>query len=103
MGYQVYWANDRFQGYGVPAYCDYHGCKEEIDRGLGYVAGDKESSSDPQFFFCHNHEYTDIENFEPEEKERPGWIEHILDHLSWEEWRIENPDIVERYKGMIDE
>lgn len=36
MGYQVYWEGGRWCGYGVPAYCDFPGCDQEIDRGVSY-------------------------------------------------------------------
>ena len=103
MGYQVYWANGRWQGYGVPAYCDYPGCKEEIDRGIGYKHQDDDESP-PLVFCCTKHKYQDLPDyFEPEEKENPEWINHLLTDDSWEEWRIENPEIVEKYKSLCKE
>ena len=41
MGWAVGFDNNwnRDIGYGVPAICDFPGCGEEIDRGLGYVCG----------------------------------------------------------------
>ena len=101
MGYSVYWANGRWQGYGVIAYCDYPKCKEIINRGMG-CQHDSDQMEPPSIFCCKTHKYYGLpEDYEPEEKEHPEWIEHILDHLSWEEWRNENPEIVERYKKYL--
>lgn len=39
MGYAYYKSHGRHLGYGVLATCDYRGCSQEIDRGLGYLCG----------------------------------------------------------------
>lgn len=100
MGYSVYWHNGRWQGYGVPAYCDYPGCNKEIDRGMGYSHKKGMNPDDP--FLCSTHKYKDLpDDFEIDyNKEHPEWINHLLKDDSWNLWRIENPEIVEKYKGM---
>ena len=101
MGYQVYWSNGRWQGYGVPAYCDYPGCKEEIDRGMGYShTQDKEEPA--SVFCCDNHTHENINSFEVERKEHPDWLNHILTDDSWELWRSKNPESVKEYKIFLD-
>lgn len=42
MGYAYYQLPDgREAGYGVEAECDHSDCEARIDRGLGYLCGDK--------------------------------------------------------------
>lgn len=102
MGYSVYWANNRWQGYGIPAYCDYPGCRVEIDRGMGYQHEEDNESSTPNVFCCEDHKYIDISSFEVEKKEHPDWLSHILTHESWEEWRQENPLLVDEYTKLLE-
>lgn len=100
MGYSVYWHNGRWQGYGVPAYCDYPECKEELNRGMGY-SHSQDNESPPSVFCCDKHIYKDIESFEVEDKEHPEWINHLLNDNSWKQWRTLNPEIVEKYEANI--
>lgn len=103
MGYEVYWYNNRWQGYGVPAYCDYEGCYNKIDRGLGW-AYSQEDEEPPYIFCCETHDMINLEDFKFEEgKEHPEWLEWILTHDSWEEWRKQNLFTIEKYKKMLDE
>lgn len=30
--------------------------------------------------------------------EHPEWVYHLLNHYSWEEWRVNNPEKVEEFK-----
>lgn len=99
MGYQVYWANGRWQGYGVPAYCDYPGCEEIIDRGMGYLHSEDE---DIAVFCCDNHKYVSLGSFETEGKEHPEWLNNVLNDDSWKQWREENPETVIKYKCMLE-
>ncbi len=101
MGYGVYWTNGRWQGYGIPAYCDYPGCKEEIDRGMGYAHDKEEMPS--SVFCCKKHQEEKLNSFEVEEKEHPEWLNHILTDESWEKWRNEAPEMIEKYKKMLKE
>lgn len=58
MGYSVYFSdkNNRWQGYGVPAFCDHPGCKNEIDRGMAYVCcGNQEHTNSCGGFYCAEH------------------------------------------------
>lgn len=59
MGYSVYFSekNQRWQGYGVSAYCDHPDCKNEIDRGMGYVCcGNQDHTNSCGGFYCSEHE-----------------------------------------------
>lgn len=58
MGYSVYYSdkNTRFQGYAMHAYCDHPGCKNEIDRGMGYVCcGNQDHPNSCGGFYCAEH------------------------------------------------
>lgn len=102
MGYSVYWNNGRWQGYGVPAYCDYPGCKEKIDRGMGYTHND--DKEDNNIFCCQKHQDISIDSFEVDtDREHPEWLNHILTDHSWKQWREDEPEIVEKYKLMLKE
>jgi len=60
MGYSVYYSieNNRFQGYGVPAYCDHPDCTNEIDRGISYVCcGDQLHTNSCGGYYCQDHEH----------------------------------------------
>jgi len=104
LGFDTQW--NRWIGYGVPAYCDYPGCKKRIDRGLAYVCCDAEPYGGENgcgLYFCGEHHDIDgkcercasgKEPFNPKE-EHPLWIKHILTDRSWKEWRRENPKWVE--------
>lgn len=79
MGYQVFDQNIqgqfRLSGYGVPAYCDYPGCSEKIDRGMGYACcGAIHHSDSCGGFYCANHSTpimseNELEDLDEEEKE----------------------------------
>lgn len=107
MGYQVYWHNGRWQGYGVPAYCDFPGCKIEIDRGMGFQHPDdaEHGSGVPEIFCCGEHMNTEIDlsTFEIERKEHPDWLRHVLSHDSWDKWRNGHPDSVEAMRNQLNE
>ena len=104
----------RFIGYGVPAYCDYPGCKKEIDRGLAYVCGGEPYGGDDGcgLYFCDEHHSEGHncrlcvrcakgkEPFEPK-PEHPQWVRHLLKDKSWEEWRKENPQQVKELKRLL--
>ena len=99
MGYQVYWNNGRWQGYGVPAYCDEKDCKNKIDRGLGYQHREDTENGIPETFVCDLHQDMTLDELNLDyEKEHPEWLAHILNDESWEQWRKENPSTVDRYK-----
>jgi hypothetical protein len=102
MGYQVYETNDRWQGYGVPAYCDVKGCFNEIDRGLGYIHTEDDEGS-PSVFCCEDHRYEPLNNLELDNyfKEHPEWTTHILTHKLWKQWREDNPEEVEMYRRSV--
>jgi hypothetical protein len=101
MGYQVYWANGRWQGYGVTAYCDHNGCKKEIDRGMGYRYDGGNGTFSLDVFVCQKHQYCDLETIGIDlNKEHPDWINHVLKDDAWKQWRDENPEIVEKYKRL---
>lgn len=106
-------------GYGVPAYCDHPECNEKIDRGLSYVCGGEPYGGEfgCGLFFCSEHQLMS-ENEEQrcgfvcercsEEKlpfeskeDHPEWIEWKLKDGSWEQWRKENPELVEEMKEKL--
>lgn len=81
MGYSVYYSdkNKRWQGYGVPAYCDHPNCKKTIDRGMGYVCcDDQDHMYSCGGFYCAEHadlctliskdEFEDLEDYDVQEK-----------------------------------
>lgn len=53
-------------GYGISATCDFPGCEEEIDRGLGNACGGMhgENGIDCEGYFCGSHLY--LHNFDPD-------------------------------------
>lgn len=72
MGYQIYENRGRWAGYGVPAYCDYPGCKEEIDRGMSYACGGEPFSEiGCDRYFCSKHTRSGAWNEDEEE-----WCKH---------------------------
>ncbi len=109
IGFDGTWNRDI--GYGVPAYCDHPDCNEQIDRGLSYVC-DGEPFGDNRgcgLYFCQKHRQVHIcERCAKNEKpfdakpDHPLWINHKLTDESWEQWRQENPEEVERMKLSVD-
>jgi len=118
IGYDEKWKRDI--GYGVPATCDRPGCGREINRGLAHVCGSEPYGGEHGcgLYFCTEHLRTagaardNVELcskcysgrggcFEPA-PDRPEWISHKLTHESWQQWRDENPDEVERLKAAQD-
>ena len=102
-------------GYGVPAECDHPDCKKEINRGLSYVCGGEPYGGEHGcgLYFCADHltyNEDDIplcdrciegkEHFDlkPDVAE---WIEWKLTDESWQQWRDENPDEVEKMRRRI--
>jgi hypothetical protein len=126
MGYAVYWneSQKRFCGYGVPAYCDHPTCKEEIDRGMGYVCGEPlQDQFGCAMYFCTEHTglprtprgehrsypkckrcseyktpYKTTWSWGGGKPEHPEWIDHLLFDESWAEWRSLYPDQVKNLK-----
>lgn len=104
MGYQVYWNSDnqRWQGYGVPAECDYIECYEPIDRGMGWQC--ESSKCRCEMFYCVNHHHMKHDDFAIEPKgETEEWIRHILKDPSWKEFRKDKPEIVQHYMEMLED
>lgn len=116
IGFDSDWKRDI--GYGVPAYCDHPGCNAEIDRGLSYVCGG-EPYGQPRgcgLYFCEKHlsfhgaridgEIKTVQLCErcapkrkkpfPAKPDHPEWIQHKLTDPSWEQWREENREWVEK-------
>ena len=117
MGWSIGWDSNwtRDIGYGVPATCDYPDCGAKINRGLGYVCcGSEPYGGDGcGLYFCERHrsQWSDRldhfccercakeeEPFDPT-PDVPEWINHKLTDESWEQWRKENPEEVERLKS----
>lgn len=98
-------------GYGVPAYCDYPECNEEINRGLSFVCANSEPYGGEHgcgLYFCGaHHRFDDInccercsQNKPPfiPKPDHPDWISHKLTDESWQQWRNENPAKVQELK-----
>lgn len=111
VGFDERWKRDI--GYGVPSICDYPGCDERIDRGLGYVCGGEPygGESGCGLFFCGEHLGYDVESDDsPQLCERcqdgatpyspkldlPEWVAHKATDPSWEEWRQEQVAIASK-------
>src|SRR5687767_3270880 len=105
IGFDDSWQRDI--GYGVPAYCDYPSCNNEIHRGLGYVCGSEPYGGDRGcgLFFCSEHigcnslcDHCNAQTGDTHgpKRDHPTWINHKLTHESWAQWRSENPDDVSR-------
>ena len=61
-------------GYAVEAVCDFPGCEEQIDRGLGYVCGDMHLGANEWGcgdYFCEAHRYLDSHPNGPCEEPEP--------------------------------
>lgn len=117
MGYAVgdEWVTSghRFRGYGVTAWCDFPGCKSEIDRGMAYKCEEIVSYDEDDeeviaegcgLYFCSEHEDHESSTHDEITKlpdEHPEWIHHVFTDASWNKWRLENPDEVERYRKML--
>lgn len=122
MGYEVYEVGKRFGGYGVPAICEHPGCNKEIDRGMAYACGGEPFSElGCDRYFCGKHlEYHEFNTGYgsreglsvckrcaqrkkpfPYKPEHPDWVNHILTHDSWAEWRKENPEKVKELKNNL--
>lgn len=110
MSWAVGWDFDhrRFRGYGVPAYCDAKDCREEIDRGLGFVCEcdaeiDEEAcwaidAVTKTLFVCGEHTCADVDE-DDLAPEHPRWIRHLLTDSTWAKWREENPAEVEALRA----
>jgi hypothetical protein len=108
VGFDPGWKRD--VGYGVPAVCDFPGCGEKIDRGLGYVCcGEVFGGEDGcGLFFCGKHPQrcercqAGLPPFDPT-PDTAEWMRHKLSDPSWGPWRQENPGEVERLRKAIAE
>jgi hypothetical protein len=97
VGYDKRWQRDI--GYGVPATCDGPGCREKIDRGLGYVCGGQPfgGSEGCGLFFCDRHGgggrcwrcQIGAPPYDPT-PDLPEWTAHKMTDPSWARWRSEN-------------
>jgi len=104
MGYQVYFnsSNNRWQGYGVPGVCDFAGCDEDIDYGLGFACESYDCGCEAYYCynhlgFIHNEQTIDIKHDSIE------WLEHILTDPEWEEFRKEHPNRIRVYKEIVED
>lgn len=113
IGFDTKWGRDI--GYGVPAYCDHPGCDEEIDRGLSYVCGGEPFGGEDGcgLYFCSRHLF--LGGKKPQlcwhccnglgsydkKPDHQTWIQHKLTDESWQQWRDENPEEVERMKNAM--
>lgn len=114
IGYDARWKRDI--GYGVPAFCDFPKCNEEIDRGLSYVCGAQQPHGGDWgcgLYFCSKHLFYhsfrggDSGEFckrcirhKPPHTPKPehsDWIHWKLTDESWDEWRKKNPQEVQKF------
>jgi hypothetical protein len=106
IGYDNRWKRDI--GYGVPTICDHPKCNEEIDRGLGYVCGEDVYGGEKGcgLFFCGKHQigkhqrcpqctYRSLRTYKPK-PDMVEWEYYKLKAESWNKWRDNHPDEVER-------
>lgn len=110
IGFDSKWNRDI--GYAVPAYCDYPGCEEEIDRGLSYVCSDQQPYGGDEgcgLYFCSKHVLgghrcrrcvNDADPF-PRKPDHPTWMRFKLRDPSWSQWRKENPQEVAEMRTLL--
>lgn len=106
IGYDTRWKRDI--GYAVPAYCDAPGCREEIDRGLGFVCCHQQPYGGEKgcgLFFCAKHSNpsgkcrrcaTSKRPYKRISPDHPDWIAWKLVHPSWKKFREKEPEWVKR-------
>jgi hypothetical protein len=115
IGYDENWNRDI--GYGVPATCDHPGCSTKIDRGLSYVCGGEPYGGEHGcgLFICAEHSHANRvcsqlcqhcadrrrKKLQPS-PDHPEWIAWKLNDESWQQWRDENPEEVERLKQAME-
>ena len=107
VGFDSRWGRDI--GYGVPASCDFPGCAEQIDRGLGYVCGGEPYGGEDGcgLYFCGTHAGDLCERCEAGKPpfaatpDVPEWLSWKLSDESWEEWRQLNPGEVGRIRAVL--
>jgi hypothetical protein len=118
IGYDNRWKRDI--GYGVPAICDDPKCNESIDRGLSFVCGGEPYGGENGcgLYFCEKHRgfhkfrgESDYHEYcyrcvhhKPWYKKKPDtleWIAWKLYDESWEKWREENAEEVEKLKNTL--
>ena len=112
VGFDERWK--RWIGYGVPAYCDFPGCAEEIDRGLAYVCcGEEPYGGDGcGLYFCEAHHPYSLRghgcacsrchNYRPPftpKPDHPKSIHHQETDPSWLEWRKERDAQLQNQKA----
>lgn len=112
IGYDTNWKRDI--GYGIPAECDSPKCKEEIDRGLGYVCGAEPYGGEKGcgLYFCGAHQFgrwqrcKRCSTYKPPYKAKPDiseWLRWKLRDASWFDWRKNNPDEVAEIRKTLRE
>lgn len=112
VGYDFTWKRDI--GYGVPATCDFPGCGEEIDRGLGYVCGAQPWGGERGcgLFFCGKHGagpkqlcprclHRRSKNPFTPTPDLAIWLDHKLTDETWGLWRADNPEEVARITALL--
>lgn len=117
MGYGVYWVerHERWEGYMVPAICDWPDCTKSLDRGLGRRCESHDSWDDDDdescfeedgcdLTFCEDHLYRVAEHtgIKPE-PDTAAWLDWILTDESWVEWRETYPEKAAAYRKRLEE
>ena len=127
MGWSVGWdySTLRFRGYGVPSICEEPSCNKEINRGLAYACGNLYDGCGR--FFCEDHLYLgtpgsiededdadhrEVEQYcsrcldgdatpYPLKPERWEWLNHVVRHPSWRQWRDAHKDVAAEYRFQL--
>lgn len=114
IGFDSNWNRDI--GYGVPCICDHPGCNKEINRGLSYVCGGEPYGGEEGcgLYFCSEHlVFSDNHErcvcracangaipYDPK-PDTQEWLRWKLRDESWQQWREENPDEVQRIRDLL--
>lgn len=118
MGWSIGYdsTHQRDIGYGVPAYCDHPGCKNEIDRGISYVCGGEPGGGEHGcgLFVCTHHQRSNKHCYQlcqhcadrrrkklTPSPDHPDWIDWKLTDESWQQWRDENPEEVAKMREAL--
>jgi hypothetical protein len=100
-------------GYAVPAYCDFPGCKAEIDRGVAYTCGMAPDGGQHGcgLHFCGAHLTGPNQTCgrcasgnapHAPKQDHPDWANWKLTHDSWAKWREANPAAVAALQAALE-
>jgi len=105
--FDAYWGRD--VGPGVPSTCDHPDCSTQVGRGTRNLCGNVMNgvTHGCGLFFCFRHTIVTLHHgnlcercavdaapFKPK-PDTKAWLTHKITHVSWLEWRQENPELVQ--------